>query len=64
MDQMRQEALKNFDEPDLGEIKTFQEKKEISAKKTLPTQIVEEWEINMWDDIAMDPSGNVMKYQK
>ena len=61
---MKEEDEKNNMDLNVGKIKKFEEKKEEMAKKTLPTQVVEDWEINMWDDIAMDPSGNVMKYRK
>lgn len=43
------------------EVKRFAEKKAEDDKKTLPTQVVEDWEEAMWNDIAMDPSGNVIK---
>ena len=42
----------------------FEERKTELDKKTLPTQHVEEWEEQMWNDIAMDPSGNVIKFKQ
>ena len=38
--------------PQTNELMKFEERKKELDKKTLPTQIVDEWEIAMWDDIA------------
>ena len=42
----------------------YEDRKRELDKKTLPTQNVEDWEIAMWDDIAADPSGNVVRLNK
>ena len=45
-------------------ITKFEDRKEELDKKTLPTQNVDDWEIAMWDDIAQDQSGNVVRLNK
>ena len=55
---------KDFGDANPGQNKRFADRKAEQDKKTLPTQVVEDWENAIWNDIAMDPSGNVIKIKQ
>ena len=47
----------------IPDLQKFEARKVAQDNKTLATQAVEPWEEQMWNDIAMDPSGNVIKFK-